>query len=319
MSQYVLRRLMIAIPSLLGISIVLFVVLALAPGDPFSELATNPNVPPEVQAALRAKFGLDDPIYLRYLHWLNAMLHGDWGFSFVSRMDVDTLILQRLPATLYVIGSAQILALLIAIPVGVYAATKPYSLFDQIANTLAFVGFSLPTFFTGILFILFFSIYLDWLPFIYRADIGATGWRWYWENARQAIMPVAVLGLAQGASMTRFVRSAMLDVIRLDYVNTARAKGLSEKVTILKHAVRNALIPVVTLVALQIPGIFTGAVITEQIFRVPGIGSLLISSMLANDTPVIMAVTFVFACLVILFNLIADLLYGWLDPRIAYG
>src|SRR3569623_3716487 len=138
MSQYVLRRLMIAIPSLLGISVILFVVLALAPGDPFSELATNPNVPPEVQAALRAKFGLDDPIYLRYLHWLNAMLHGDWGFSFVSRVNVDTLILQRLPTTLIVIGAAQLLAIIVALPVGVLAGTRPYSIFDQVANTLAF-------------------------------------------------------------------------------------------------------------------------------------------------------------------------------------
>ena len=317
MSQYVLRRLLIAIPSLLGISLVLFVVLALAPGDPFSELATNPNVPPEVALALRAKFGLDDPIYLRYLHWLNAMLHGDWGFSFVSRMDVDTLILQRLPATLYVIGSAQILALLIAIPVGVYAATKPYSLFDQVANTLAFVGFSLPTFFTGILFILIFSVTLDWLPFVYTTDIKGTGIRWMLEMIRQAIMPVAVLGLFQAASMTRFVRSAMLDVIRLDYVTTARAKGLGQAKVIVKHVMRNAMIPVVTLIALQMPAVFGGAIVTEQIFRIPGIGSLLISSILSNDTPVVMAVTFVFACLVVLFNLIADVLYGWLDPRIS--
>ncbi|APG08059.1 MULTISPECIES: ABC transporter permease [Bradyrhizobium] len=317
MSQYVLRRLLIAIPSLLGISVVLFVVLALAPGDPFSELATNPNVPPEVQAALRAKFGLDDPIHLRYLHWLNAMLHGDWGFSFVSRMNVDTLILQRLPATLYVIGSAQILALLIAIPVGVYAATKPYSLFDQIANTLAFVGFSLPTFFTGILFILIFSVTLDWLPFVYTTDIKGTGIHWVLEMIRQAIMPVAVLGLFQAASMTRFVRSAMLDVIRLDYVTTARAKGLGQATVIVKHVMRNAMIPVVTLIALQMPAVFGGAIVTEQIFRIPGIGSLLISSILSNDTPVVMAVTFVFACLVVLFNLIADVLYGWLDPRIS--
>lgn len=317
MSQYVLRRLLIAIPSLLGISLVLFVVLALAPGDPFSELATNPNVPPEVALALRAKFGLDDPIYLRYLHWLNAMLHGDWGFSFVSRMNVDTLILQRLPATLYVIGSAQILALLIAIPVGVYAATKPYSLFDQIANTLAFVGFSLPTFFTGILFILIFSVTLDWLPFVYTTDIKATGIYYVLEMIRQAIMPVAVLGLFQAASMTRFVRSAMLDVIRLDYVTTARAKGLGQAKVIVKHVMRNAMIPVVTLIALQMPAVFGGAIVTEQIFRIPGIGSLLISSILSNDTPVVMAVTFVFACLVVLFNLIADVLYGWLDPRIS--
>jgi len=316
--RYLLRRLLIAIPSLLGISVVLFTVLALAPGDPFEELATNPNVPAEVSAALRVKFGLDDPITLRYLRWLIAMLHGDWGFSFVSRMDVDTLILQRLPATLFVIGSSQVLALLIALPVGVYAATRPYSIFDQIANTLAFIGFSLPTFFTGLLFILVFSIYLDWLPFVYRADIGATGWRWYWEQFRQAVMPVAVLGLFQGASWTRYVRSAVLDVIRLDYVTTARAKGLPERIVVVKHVVRNALIPVVTLVALQMPALFGGAIVTEQIFRIPGIGSLLISAILANDTPVIMSVTFVFACLVIRFNLIADILYGWLDPRIAY-
>jgi peptide/nickel transport system permease protein len=318
MSKYLVRRLLISIPVLAGISLILFIVLAMAPGDPFEELATNPNVPPEVRANLRLQFGLDDPIPVRYVRWFTSMMKGDWGFSFVSRVDVGTLIMQRLPTTLWVLGLAQLLGLLVALPIGIYSAMRPYSFFDQLTTTLAFIGFSLPTFFTGILFILFFSIYLDWLPFIYRADISATGWHWYWENLRQAIMPVAVLGLFQGASMTRFVRSAVLEVIRLDYINTARAKGLSEKVTILKHVVRNALIPVVTLVALQIPGIFTGAVITEQIFRVPGVGSLLISSILANDTPVIMAITFVFACLVVIFNLLADLLYGWLDPRISY-
>src|SRR5437773_4603999 len=196
MSRYLLRRLLIAVPSLLGISIILYTVLALAPGDPFGELASNPNVPPEVAAGLRAKFGLDDPIWLRYLRWLIAMLHGDWGFSFVSRVDVDWLIWQRLPVTLFVIGSSQLLALSIALPVGVFAATRPYSIFDQVANTLAFIGFSLPTFFTGLLFILVFSIYLDWLPFVYRADLSAVGWRWYWESFRQAIMPVSVFGLA---------------------------------------------------------------------------------------------------------------------------
>jgi peptide/nickel transport system permease protein len=319
MSRYLVRRLLIAIPSLIGISIVLFTVLALAPGDPFGELATNPNVPPAVRAALRVKFGLDDPIVVRYLRWFAAMLHGDWGFSFVSRVDVDKLILQRLPTTLFVIGSSQVLALLIALPVGIYAAMRPYSIFDQIANTFAFIGFSLPTFFTGIVFILIFSVYVEgWLPSVYQSDISATGWAWVVERVRNAAMPVAVLGLFQGASWTRFVRSAMLDVIRLDYVTTARAKGLPERTVVIKHVVRNALIPVVTLVALQMPAVFGGAIITEQIFRIPGIGSLLISSILANDTPVIMAVTFVFACLVILFNLLADLLYGWLDPRISY-
>jgi len=316
--QYLIRRLLIAIPALFGISVVLFGVLAMAPGDPFEELATNPAVPPEVRQALRAKFGLDDPIWQRYLHWLWAMLQGDWGFSFTSRMDVDTLILQRLPTTLIVIGSSQIIAIIIAIPIGVLAATKPYSVFDQIANTIAFIGFSLPTFFTGLLLILLFSIQLDWLPFVYRADIPGSGLPWLWEHIKQSIMPVMVLGLFQGASLVRYVRSAVLDVIKLDYVTTARSKGIGERKVITKHVVRNALIPVVTLVALQMPIVFGGAIVTEQIFRVPGIGSLLISAMLSNDTPVVMGVTFVFACLVILFNLILDILYGWLDPRIAF-
>ncbi len=318
MGNYLLRRLLIVIPSLLGISVVIFAILALAPGDPFEELATNPNVPAEVRANLRAKFGLDDPVPIRYLRWLTAMLQGDWGFSFASRIDVDDLILQRLPSTLFIIGTAQIIGLLIALPVGVYSATRPYSIFDQIANLLTFIGFSLPTFFTGLLFILVFSIYLDWLPFVYRTDIAATGWQWYWEHFKQSVMPIAVLGLFQGASMTRYVRSAVLDMIRLDHVTTARSKGLAERVVIIKHVVRNAMIPVVTLVALQMPTVFGGAIVTEQIFRIPGIGSLLITAILANDTPVIMAVTFVFAILVLVFNLIADLLYGWLDPRISY-
>jgi peptide/nickel transport system permease protein len=318
MPKYVIRRLLILVPVLLGISLVLFTILALAPGDPFEELATNPNVPPEVRANLRAKFGIDDPIAVRYVRWFVAMVKGDWGFSFVSRVNVDDLILQRLPTTLFVLGSAQVLGVLIALPIGTMSALRPYSWFDQIATTFAFIGFSLPTFFTGLVFILVFSIWLDWLPFIYRADISATGWRWYWEHVRQAIMPVAVLGLFQAATLTRFMRSSVLDVVRLDYVNTARAKGLSEKTTVVKHVVRNALIPVVTLLALQIPTVFGGAIITEQIFRVPGIGSLLITSILANDTPVVMAITFVISALVVISNLVVDIVYGWLDPRISY-
>jgi peptide/nickel transport system permease protein len=318
LGNYILRRLLIAVPSLLGISIILFTVLALAPGDPFEEMATNPAVPPEVRMALRAQFGLDDPVWQRYTHWLASMLQGDWGFSFVSRIDVDELILQRLPVTVAIIGSSLILALLVALPVGILAAVKPYSWFDRIASTLAFIGFSLPTFFTGLLFILFFSIKLDWLPFVFRADISATGWAWWWEHLKQSIMPVSVLGLALAASWMRYVRSSVLDVVRLDYVTTARSKGLTERVVILKHAVRNALIPVVTLVALQLPQLFGGAIVTEQIFRIPGIGSLLIDAVLRNDTPVIMAVTFVLSALVILFNLLADIVYGWLDPRISY-
>ena len=318
MLNYIIRRLLIALPSLLGISLVLFTVLALAPGDPFEELANNPNVPPEVRMALRAQFGLDDPIWQRYVSWLSSMLQGDWGFSFVSRIDVDVLIGQRIGVTIAVIGMSQVVALLVALPVGVLAAVKPYSWFDRIASTVAFIGFSLPTFFTGVLFILLFSVQLGWLPFVYRADLSSTGWQWWVDQFKQSIMPIMVLGLFQAASWMRYVRSAVLDVIRLDYVTTARSKGLGERAVINKHVVRNALIPVVTLVALQMPAVFGGAIVTEQIFRIPGIGSLLIDAILRNDTPVIMAVTFVFSCLVIFFNLVADVLYGWLDPRISY-
>lgn len=315
--SYLIRRILLAIPSLLGISIVLFTVLALAPGDPFGDLTNNPNVPRAVQEALRKSLGLDDPVWQRYIHWLFAMLRGDWGFSFVSHVDVSTLIRQRIPVTLAVIGASQLLAIVIAVPVGTLAAVRPYSVFDQVANTAAFIGFSLPTFFTGLLFILVFSVTLGWLPFVFR-DVGASGLAWWWEEIRQSVMPVVVLGLFQGASIVRYVRASVMDVVKLDYVTTARSKGIGGRRVVMRHVLRNALIPVVTLIALQMPGVFGGAIVTEQIFRVPGIGSLLIASILSNDTPVIMGVTFVFAALVILFNLIADVLYGWLDPRIAF-
>lgn len=319
MASYLLRRLILAAASLLGISVVLFGVLSAAPGDVFSELLQNPAIPPEVVENMRRRLGLEDPIHIRYVRWLLAMLQGEWGYSFVSRVEVDTLIWQRLPATLMVVGTSQVLALIIALVVGTLAARHPYSLFDQIASTLALIGFSLPTFFTGLILILVFSIHLEWLPFIYKADLGLTGWEWFVAQAKQSIMPISVMALYQAASWTRYIRSAVLDVIRLDYVTTARAKGISERAVIIKHVVRNALIPVVTLVALEVPAVFGGAIITEQIFRVPGIGSLLINAIFANDTPVVMGVTFVFSAMVILFNLAADILYGWLDPRISYG
>jgi peptide/nickel transport system permease protein len=307
------------IPVLLGISIILFCILALAPGDPFGDLAANENIPPEILFNLRQQFGMDDPIHVRYVRWFVAMIQGDWGYSFVSRVPVVDLIMQRLPVTLFVLGSAYLVALLVALPVGILSAIKPYSIFDQIATTFAFIGYSLPTFFTGLLFILLFSIYLDWLPFIYSSTIEATGLAWALEHLRQGAMPIAVLGLFQAALLTRFVRASMLEVIDQDYVTTARSKGLHERLVILKHALRNALIPVATVIAYDIPSIFTGALITEQIFRVPGIGSLLIGSIESNDTPVAMAIVFVNSALVIIFNLLVDVIYGFLDPRISYS
>ncbi len=229
MSRYLLRRLLIAVPSLLGISLVLFTVLALAPGDPFGELATNPDVPPEVRRRCAPSSASTIRSTLRYLHWLVAMLHGDWGFSFVSRINVDTLILQRLPATLLVIGSSQVLALLIALPVGVYAATRPYSIFDQIANTLAFIGFSLPTFFTGI------AVHPGVqhqprlaavrLPHRHRRPPAGAG---SGRSSGRRSCRSRCSACSRAPRWTRYVRSAVLDVIRLDYVTTARAKGLPE-------------------------------------------------------------------------------------------
>jgi peptide/nickel transport system permease protein len=316
--RYFLRRLLLLVPNLLGISVVLFALLALAPTDPFAEFAANPHVSAETRAALRAQYGLDDPMWQRYLRWVSRLVRGDWGFSFVSRIDVDQLILQRVPVTIAIMGASQLLALAIALPVGILAALRPYSWFDRIASTAALAGFSLPTFFTGVLFILVFSIELQWLPFVFRSDVPGSGWPWLWAHVRQSLMPVGVLALFQAASWMRYVRASVLDVARLDHVTTARAKGLGESAVIRRHIVRNAMIPVVTLVALQAPALFGGAIVTEQIFRVPGIGSLLIEAILRNDTPVVMAVTFVFSALVLLFNLLADMLYAWLDPRITY-
>jgi peptide/nickel transport system permease protein len=313
-TAYILRRSAQSIPTLIIISMVVFGILALAPGDPLGQLAANPDVPARVRQMILHQMGLDQPIPIRYVKWAFAFLHGSWGYSFASHMPVNVLILQRLPTDLWVIGSAYLFAVLFAIPIGVLSAVKQYTLLDQVATTMAFIGFSLPTFFTGVLFIIIFSIRLHWLPFIYSIEVhNPVTW------VKQAIMPVAVLALFQGAALMRFVRSSMLDNITRDYVRTARAKGLRAWTVIVRHVLRNGLVPVVTLVALGVPAIFTGAVVTEQIFRVPGIGSLLISSIENSDTPVVMAITFVYAILVVIFNLIADVLYGSLDPRITYG
>ncbi len=318
MTKYLIQRLVTAIPTLLAISAVVFTILALAPGDPMAEFGSNPNIPAEVRQNIRRQLGLDEPVYIRYVKWLTALLQGNWGYSFASRTGVLDLIFQRLPTTLYVVGTAYLISVLIAIPVGVISAVKQYSVLDHMLTTITFIGFSLPTFFTGLLLIIIFSVKLRWLPFIYSTTLQGEGLGLVWEYIKQAAMPVTVLALFQSASLARFVRAAVLDVVRLDYVRVARAKGLGEAQVILGHVMRNALIPVVTLVALNTPAVFTGAVITEQIFRVPGIGSLLIASIERSDTPVVMAITFIYAVLVVVFNLVADILYGVLDPRIRF-
>lgn len=325
MGRYIIRRLLTAIPTLIAISMVIFAILALAPGDPLSDLALNPSIPPEVRQKIREDLGLEDPIPVRYYKWFTSFISAFTGigdaelYSFRTRGPVVDLIQQRLPTTLYVSGLAFLVSLLIAIPVGVLSAVKQYSVFDNVATTLAFIGFSLPTFATGLLFILLFTIRLGWLPSIYRSTIEADGIGGIWERVRQAIMPVMVLALFQAATLMRFVRASMLENIHQDYVRTARSKGLAENKVISRHALRNALIPVVTIVALSVPGVITGAVVTEQIFKVPGMGDLLISSIRNNDTPVVMTIVFIFSILVVFFNLVADVIYGILDPRIKYG
>jgi peptide/nickel transport system permease protein len=309
MVQYLIRRAIITVVTL--ISIVVFSILALAPGDPLAEYANNPNVPASVRQDIRKRFGLDEPIHVQYYSWARNYIVGDWGRSFASRGPVSDLVLGRLPTTLAVIGTSFLISLLIAVPVGVISALKQYSLFDQFATTFAFLGFSLPTFFSGLVMIYIFSVKLDWFPFVFDSTTSGL-----WPNIKQSIMPVSVLALAGSASLTRFVRASMLEVINQDFVRTARAKGLHEQTVIMFHAVRNAMIPVVTIIALQIPEIFGGAIITEQIFRVPGIGSQLISAIGSKDTPTVMAITFGIAILVVLFNVIADLIYAFLDPRI---
>src|SRR5438067_13279367 len=318
MSRYVVRRVLLAFPTLLLISFVLFAILSLAPGDPLSQFAANPSVPPEVRENIRRSLGLDQPWPVRYVKWLVAMAHGDWGFSFGSRIPVWDLLKLRIPSTLAVVGTAYILSLVLALPIGILSAIKQYSIFDHIATTFAFIGFSVPTFFTGLLLIIFLSVKLNLLPFIYDStlqvrDLGSLG-----AQIKQSLMPVLVLGLFQTATFVRYTRASMLENMPQDYVRTARAKGLAEIGVIGRHVVRNSLIPVVTLMALSAPTIFSGALITEQIFRVPGIGSLLITSIQNNDIPVIMAITFTFSMLVVLFNMIADVMYGFLDPRIRY-
>jgi peptide/nickel transport system permease protein len=293
---------------------VIFAILAIAPGDPLSGFANNPNVPPELRAQIRKTMGIDDPIPVQYMRWATAYVRGDWLQSYSAKIPVRDYIMSRLPVTLRISGSAFLLSILVAIPIGVLSAIRQYSMFDQVATTFAFLGFSIPTFFSGILLILLFSVTFRWLPFVYDSEV--TG---FWPNLKQSIMPITVLGLAGAAQLMRFVRASMLETINQDYVRTARAKGLREKSVVILHAMRNALIPVVTVIALQVPEIFGGAIITEQIFRIPGIGRALIDGIYSADVPVVMAITFGIAILVVVFNVIADILYATLDPRIRYS
>lgn len=298
---------------------VIYLVLALAPGDPLGEMANSPSITPEIRENIRRALGLDQPIYIRYFKWATAFLTGNMGYSFINPVPVNELILQRLPTTLWVVGLAYLFSILIAFPLGILSALKRYTWIDQLATTFAFAGFSIPPFFTGLIFIIIFSVRLGWLPFIYDSTLVVNSTSTLLAQIKQSIMPIAVLVLFQTAVLMRYIRAAVIEQLSMDYVRTAYAKGLSSWQVVIRHVLRNALIPVVTLIALDIPTVFTGALITEQVFRVPGIGSLLIESITRNDTPVVMSITFIYAILIVVFNLVADILYGVLDPRIRYS
>ncbi len=334
MFHYTVRRLAFTVPTLLFISLILFLLLDLAPGDPTANLPLT--IPVEVKEKIRQSLGLGEPMHVRYLLWLNQFfvneplhlvsnlsgfdLSGDRPrvISWQSRSPVVDTVVERLPQTLWVVGLSYVIGVLIALPVGIVSAWRQNSWFDQLGTFVSMVGFSVPTFFSGVLLIVIFSVHLGWFPSIYDTTHRVTDFGSFLHQVRQMVMPVMVLALYNAAQISRFMRASTLDNLHLDYVRTARAKGMPERTVMLVHVLRNSLGPVVTVIALGVPGIFGGAIITEQVFKVNGLGQLLITAIQANDLPMVQTLTFIFAMLIVLFNLVADLLLGILDPRIRY-
>jgi peptide/nickel transport system permease protein len=334
MLAFTLRRLLLAIPTLVLIALVIFLLLELAPGDPMADQPMT--IPPEVKEQMRRALGLDQPWHIRFLLWLYqffvveplVLVDHLFGTTFAAgeariiswqtKFPVMDLVAQRLPQTLWVVGSAYVLGALIAIPIGILSATRQYSIFDQVGTFISMVGFSVPTFFTGVLLIVVFSVNLGWFPSIYDTQLRVTDWPSFLQQLRQMALPVFVLALFNAAQISRYMRASMLDNLGQDYVRTARAKGMEERTVVLRHVLRNSMIPVVTVIALGVPTVFGGAIITEQVFKVNGLGQLLITAIHGNDLPLVQTLTFIFAVLIVVFNLIADVLYGVLDPRIRY-
>ena len=337
MTHYIVRRLLFAVPTLVAISFILFALLDLAPNDPTGQLPLT--IPAEAREQIRESLGLGQPFHIRYAKWMEQffvneplnLIEQAFGVeignseerlrvrSWATRSPVVDLIIERLPQTLWVVGLSYLIGILIAVPIGIISAYRQYSWFDQLGTFVSMIGFSVPTFFTGLLAIIVFSVSLQWLPSIYDTTHRVTDLSSFWVQIKQMAMPVMVLALFNAAQISRFMRAAVLDNLTQDYVRTARAKGLRERVVLFIHVLRNSLIPVVTLIALGIPTVFGGAIITEKIFRVNGIGELLITAIQGADIPLVQTLSFLFAVLIVLFNLIADVLYGILDPRIRYG
>lgn len=315
MHRYLLRRLLITFPILLGITVLCYLILSLTPGDPVTMLISPTVTEADLEIKRRA-LGLDQPVYVRYVKWLGELLHGNLGYSISNRVPVSTRIGERVGPTLTLTLTALVASYVIAVPVGVVAATRRYTWIDYVATFLAFLGISLPTFFLGLAGIYVFALRVRWLPVGGTETLGGGGG--LLDLVHHLILPASVLAVAGAGALTRYVRSSLLEVMGQDYVRTARAKGLGERIVVRRHALRNALIPVITLAGLQIPALLAGAVITEQIFEWPGMGRLTIEAINQRDYPVLMGITLITSILVAAGNLLADLAYSAIDPRIRY-
>jgi peptide/nickel transport system permease protein len=321
MGRFVIRRLLQVIPMLIGITMLTFAIANLVPGSPVTGLEFNPRTRPEDIARIRANLGLDQPVHIRYVTWLSNVARGDLGISLQHFRPVRTTILEKMPNTLLLTGTALLFSLLLAIPVGVYSAVRRNTLFDNTATGVAVAGFSIPTFWLGLMLILLFAVkFREWglpsLPAGGAQDLRGGGD--IVDRIKHLILPAFALAFVQTAAWTRYIRSQMLEVLSQDYMRTATAKGLRERIVIFRHGLRNAVLPLVTLLGIAIPDLFTGALVIETIFTYPGIGQLAFNAALNKDYPMIMGITLMAGTLVIFGNLIADIIYGLLDPRIRY-
>jgi peptide/nickel transport system permease protein len=319
MASYVLRRLIQAIPILVGISVVSFLIINLAPGEPTDRFRSG-RVSPEVIQNLIRLYGLDKPLPEQFVSWFTAFWQfwkpEAWGVSFVDGRYVTEKIAEKVPTTLLLMGTALFVTMIVAVPLGILAAVRQYSWADKIITTMATIGYALPSFVLGVLLLYIFSIRLNLFPSFGMQSLGHEGDipNIAWHMA----LPVGSLAIQQIAGWSRYMRASMLEVLQQDYVRTAKAKGLSGSRVLFKHALRNALIPVITLLGLSLPGLLGGAAITESIFSWPGLGYLAVQSVTANDFPVVLATVMLGGVMVILGNLLADILYGLVDPRIKY-
>lgn len=315
MARYILRRLLIAIPTLLVISMITYLVIDLMPGDAI-DMMVDPSGSAESIERRREAMGLNDPIHLRYFHWITEVLRGNLGYSAINNWPVADTIAERILPTVTLMGSALVVSLSLAFPIGIISAIKSNSRLDNFLTVLTFSGISLPTFFVGLAGIYIFAVKLKLVPTSMMHTPGGDGS--FSDRLHHLILPVSVLAIHQVALYMRLIRSSVLETMRRDYVRTARAKGLRENAVILRHAVRNSLLPIVSVLGVQLPSLFSGAVVTEQIFAWPGIGRLLVNSVYGRDYPVLMAIIMVTAILVVLSNLLTDVLYAVVDPRIRY-